>query len=106
LAIISEETDIPEYEERKNWHTLWMVDPLDGTKEFVRRNGEFTVNIAKIKKGKPVLGIIYVSVTGHLYIGDVETGQTRRLIIKDHKAIGSGDFEAALILRSSKNRVQ
>lgn len=54
---------------RKSWHTLWVVDPLDGTKEFIKRNGEFTVNIALVEDGVPVLGVIYVPVTRVLYIG-------------------------------------
>ena len=67
LPILSEEgRDIP-YEERKNWEYFWMVDPLDGTKEFIKRNGEFTVNIALIKKDRPVLGVVYVPVTEKLY---------------------------------------
>ena len=59
LPILSEEgKDIP-YEERKHWEYFWLVDPLDGTKEFVKKNGEFTVNIALIYKDTPVLGVVY-----------------------------------------------
>ena len=59
LPILSEEgKDIP-YEERKHWEYFWLVDPLDGTKEFVKKNGEFTVNIALIHKDTPVLGVVY-----------------------------------------------
>jgi 3'(2'), 5'-bisphosphate nucleotidase len=58
--IISEESGIPDYEERKEWTTFWIVDPLDGTKEFIKKNGEFTVNIALIDEGVPVLGVVYV----------------------------------------------
>ncbi|MFZ5551685.1 MAG: 3'(2'),5'-bisphosphate nucleotidase CysQ [Bacteroidota bacterium] len=65
--LLSEEgAEIP-YEERKNWKTLWIVDPLDGTKEFVKRNGEFTVNIALVENGIPVLGVIFVPVQQKLY---------------------------------------
>ncbi|GAB64085.1 MAG: 3'(2'),5'-bisphosphate nucleotidase CysQ [Candidatus Jettenia sp.] len=65
--ILSEEgKDIP-YEERKNWEYFWLIDPLDGTKEFIKRNGEFTVNIALIHDGKPVLGIIYAPVLKVFY---------------------------------------
>lgn len=67
IPIISEEgIDIP-YEKRKSWATFWLVDPLDGTKEFIKRNGEFTVNIALINNGIPVLGFIYVPVFDELY---------------------------------------
>jgi len=65
--ILSEESAVIPYEKRKDWEWLWIVDPLDGTKEFVKRNGEFTVNIALIHEGLPVFGIIYIPVTGVLY---------------------------------------
>jgi len=65
--ILSEESAEVPYEERKDWEWLWVVDPLDGTKEFVKRNGEFTVNIALIHQNLPVFGIIYIPVTGVLY---------------------------------------
>ena len=69
FPVLSEEgRDIP-YEERKNWKRFWMVDPLDGTKEFIKRNGEFTVNIALIEDQKPIMGVIYVPVTQTLYCG-------------------------------------
>jgi len=69
LPVLSEEgRDIP-YEERRRWRELWMVDPLDGTREFVSRNGEFTVNIAMIRQGRPVLGVVYAPVPDVLYLG-------------------------------------
>ncbi|MEQ8324751.1 MAG: 3'(2'),5'-bisphosphate nucleotidase CysQ [Vicingaceae bacterium] len=69
LPILSEEgRDIP-YEERKDWDYYWLVDPLDGTKEFIKRNGEFTVNIALMKGHQPVYGVIYVPVRCSLYFG-------------------------------------
>tara|TARA_B100000780_G_scaffold259327_1_gene210283 strand:+ start:1616 stop:2380 length:765 start_codon:yes stop_codon:yes gene_type:complete len=69
IPILSEEGQLTDYKDRKNWELLWIVDPLDGTKEFVKRNGEFTVNIALVKNGKPILGVIYVPVKGWLYYG-------------------------------------
>ncbi|MEW5833248.1 MAG: 3'(2'),5'-bisphosphate nucleotidase CysQ [Campylobacterota bacterium] len=67
LPILSEEgREIP-YEERKTWEYFWMVDPLDGTKEFIKKNGEFTVNIALIHDGTPVLGVVYAPVLGEMY---------------------------------------
>lgn len=67
IPILSEEgRDIP-YQERKNWQTFWLVDPLDGTKEFVKKNDEFTVNIALIDQGEPVLGVVYAPALGQLY---------------------------------------
>jgi 3'(2'), 5'-bisphosphate nucleotidase len=69
LPVLSEEgKDIP-YEKRKDWEDFWLVDPLDGTKEFIGRNGEFTVNIALIHGVRPVLGVIYVPVKDRLYFG-------------------------------------
>ncbi|MDF7825017.1 3'(2'),5'-bisphosphate nucleotidase CysQ [Pontiellaceae bacterium B12227] len=68
--VLSEESVSIDYKEREDWITYWLVDPLDGTKEFIKRNGEFTVNIALIKKGIPVFGVVYVPVTGTLYFGD------------------------------------
>ena len=78
IPILSEEgADMP-YQVRRQWETFWCVDPLDGTKEFIRRNGEFTVNIALIHRQQPVLGIIYVPVTDTLYWGGAETGSFKR----------------------------
>jgi len=74
LPILSEEGRSIPYEERKQWSTFWMVDPLDGTKEFVKRNGEFTVNIALIENGVATAGIIYVPVKEVLYAGVVGEG--------------------------------
>ena len=72
IPILSEEgREIP-FKERKSWSRLWIVDPLDGTKEFVKRNGEFTVNIALIENGNPVVGVIYVPVTKVLYFSSEE----------------------------------
>jgi 3'(2'), 5'-bisphosphate nucleotidase len=65
--ILSEEGKNIPYEERKDWEYFWLVDPLDGTKEFVKRNGEFTVNIALIHNTRPVLGVVYVPVKAVLY---------------------------------------
>jgi 3'(2'), 5'-bisphosphate nucleotidase len=67
IPVLSEEGKNIPYEERRSWEYFWMVDPLDGTKEFIKRNGEFTVNIALIHNGKPVLGVVAVPVTGELF---------------------------------------
>ncbi|NVK05281.1 MAG: 3'(2'),5'-bisphosphate nucleotidase CysQ [Flavobacteriia bacterium] len=72
--VLSEEGKSIAYSERSKWDTLWVVDPLDGTKEFIKRNGEFTVNIALIKKDTPVFGVIYVPVQHTLYFGGTEMG--------------------------------
>ena len=69
IPLLSEESTLPAFAERQQWTRYWLVDPLDGTKEFISRNGEFTVNIALIDRGEPVLGLVYVPVTGVLYGG-------------------------------------
>jgi 3'(2'), 5'-bisphosphate nucleotidase len=74
LPILSEEAaDIP-YAERKQWTSYWLVDPLDGTKEFIKRNGEFTVNIALIQNGIPVMGVVYAPVLETCYYAAKGTG--------------------------------
>jgi len=79
IPVLSEEGRSIPYEERKSWTSLWIVDPLDGTKEFVKRNGEFTVNIALIENSVPVLGVVYVPVTDELYFGDLDSGAFKLL---------------------------
>jgi len=69
IPILSEEGNQQEYEQRKNWDMLWIVDPLDGTKEFVKKNGEFTVNISLVEKGIPIIGVIFAPVKDILYYG-------------------------------------
>ena len=69
LPVLSEEGKSIDFSERKNWKLFWMVDPLDGTKEFIKKNGEFTVNIALVKEGVPVLGVVYAPVLNTIYFG-------------------------------------
>src|SRR5690606_38375475 len=69
--------DIP-YEERRSWGAFWLVDPLDGTKEFIKRNGEFTVNIALVEAGRPVYGVVYVPAAAVMYWGGDSRGAWRR----------------------------
>jgi len=102
IPILSEEGKNIEYNERKKWEKFWLVDPLDGTKEFIKRNGEFTVNIALLEGGYPVLGVIYAPILNKLYVGDVkkqnayvidENGNAVELIVNEKKknriAVGS-----------------
>jgi len=69
IPIISEEEGLPSFEERGQWQRYWLIDPLDGTKEFVNRNGEFTVNIALIDSNRPIFGVVHVPVQDKTYIG-------------------------------------
>jgi 3'(2'),5'-bisphosphate nucleotidase len=78
IPVISEEGDIPGYESRKHWSRFWLVDPLDGTKEFIQRNGEFTVNIGLIDHGVPVLGVIYAPALDLMYYAGDGLGAWKR----------------------------
>jgi len=69
VPVLSEESTLPDYAVRKSWQRYWIIDPLDGTKEFIKRNGEFTVNIALVENHVPVLGIVYVPVLDLMYTG-------------------------------------
>ena len=83
IPLLSEESATVAYDIRSGWSQYWLVDPLDGTKEFVNRNGEFTVNIALIREFEPVLGVVHVPVTGVTYTGCQGFGAHR------HDAAGS-----------------
>ncbi len=74
IPIISEESVPPDFNERSQWPRYWLIDPLDGTKEFINKNGEFTVNIALIEGNRAVYGVVGVPVQGKLYVGDVAAG--------------------------------
>jgi 3'(2'), 5'-bisphosphate nucleotidase len=83
FPIISEENKQLEYALRKDWKTCWIVDPLDGTKEFIKRNGEFTVNIALVTNGNPILGVIYVPVTKTLYFTASDALTSYKIILEN-----------------------
>lgn len=90
IPVLSEEGRHLPYEERSGWDCLWVVDPLDGTKEFIKKNGEFTVNVALVQQGAPVLGVVYVPATRVLYYGIVGEGAWKCTV----PALGSGLPEA------------
>jgi 3'(2'), 5'-bisphosphate nucleotidase len=77
IPVLSEEGQHLPYAERRSWQRLWIVDPLDGTKEFIKRLGEFTINIALVEKQRPTLGVVYVPVKRVLYYGRLEDGAFR-----------------------------
>ena len=77
IPILSEEGQSVSYEKRKNWDRFWLIDPLDGTKEFIKKNGEFTVNIAMIRDHKPVAGVIFVPDRDILYFASDKIGSYR-----------------------------
>lgn len=74
IPITGEETEKIDFEERQNWNECWCIDPLDGTKEFISRNGEFAVNIALIKNNQPIFGLIASPVNRNIIFGSKETG--------------------------------
>jgi len=89
IPILSEENKAVEYSERKNWNYFWLIDPIDGTKEFIKKNGEFTVNIALIEKNRPVLGVVYAPVLKDMYCakkgeGAFKNGQKLPLFINEN----------------------
>ena len=79
LPVISEEGGIPDAATRAAWPVYWLIDPLDGTKEFLAKNGEFTVNVALVEHGRPTLGIVGVPARDQIFVGDVRRGVAQRL---------------------------
>jgi len=85
IPVLSEEGKAISYDERKSWKLFWLVDPLDGTKEFIKRNDEFTVNIALIEGNSPIAGVVYVPVTKELYWGN-SNGSFRAIVNKENES--------------------
>ena len=90
IPIISEENKLTEYSERKNWIKCWVVDPIDGTKEFIKKNGEFTVNIALIENGEPILSVLSVPAQNKVFYAEkgcgsfvIENGNVKIIKIND-----------------------
>ncbi|MDG2249412.1 MAG: 3'(2'),5'-bisphosphate nucleotidase CysQ [Gammaproteobacteria bacterium] len=92
IPILSEESDGTSVDERLSWSRYWLVDPLDGTKEFIKRNGEFTVNIALINNGAPELGIVHVPVTNISYLGKTGVGAWKVAATGEADAISIANF--------------
>jgi len=103
--LISEEADIPSYEERQGWKRFWIVDPLDGTKEFVKRNGEFTVNIALIENEQPVIGVVYAPTTDVFYYAETLKGAWKKEAGRPPQRIFSepADPNAPLVIITSRS---
>lgn len=87
IPVLSEEGKHLPYATRKNWEQLWIVDPLDGTKEFIKRNGEFTVNIALVEKNQPKMGVIFCPTLKILYFADYSIGGAFKIIFDEQKKI-------------------
>lgn len=99
FPIISEENKQTDYTTRKNWTTCWVVDPVDGTKEFIKRNGEFTVNIALVTNGKPELGVIYVPATKTIYVANVTTKEAFKTQLDSHDVSVEEVINSAMALQ-------
>lgn len=102
IPILSEEGKSIPYEERRHWSVFWMVDPLDGTKEFINHNGEFTVNIALIMNSQPILGVIYIPVTEMLYFASKEMGAYRLDLKYSDPGTSSGNSCSDFIMSADK----
>ena len=106
INIISEESKSIDYHERKNWEEYWLIDPLDGTKEFIKKNGEFTVNIALIKNNKPHLGVVYCPVKKILYWNNHEKKVFKKegkdqLELKKRKPVSENEEELRVVVSRS-----
>lgn len=107
LPVLSEESASIDWQTRQQWQEYWLVDPLDGTKEFIKKNGEFTVNIALIRDQKPVFGVVYAPALDTTYVGDAQTGATKisatdkqNITVKAHQ---SGDVWQVVGSRSHQS---
>ncbi len=108
LPVLSEESAQPDWAERSTWKRYWLVDPLDGTKEFIKRNGEFTVNIALIDGGVPVLGVVGVPALDVIYVGASNLGAWRmdadgRREIRTRSMAGRGSASAPVVAVASRS---
>jgi len=100
LPIVSEEGGFPSFEDRKAWSCFWLVDPLDGTKEFVKKNDEFTVNIALICNGSPVLGVVYAPALDICYWAKRGEGAFKNGKEIDSSFKGRGKYYKIVVSRS------
>lgn len=122
--LVSEESAIPPYAQRQKWKRFWIIDPLDGTKEFVKRNGEFTVNIALIENGQPVIGVVYAPPLDVLYYAEAFKGSWKKeagrppqrifsdpanpkapLVVATSRSHGGSEVERYLRQYQVKNRI-
>jgi 3'(2'), 5'-bisphosphate nucleotidase len=99
VPVLAEESGEVDFEVRRSWERAWLVDPLDGTKEFVKRNGEFTVNIALIEDGRPILGVVHAPVLDVTYVASSGNGATR------HDTSGARPIQVAPPLTDELNLV-
>lgn len=103
IPILSEEGTEDSFEERKKWDLLWVVDPLDGTKEFIKKTNEFAVNIGCVENGVALFGVIYIPTTNEVFFGGEETG-TYKFIYDDDKILSRQINNAVKLENPSKNK--
>src|SRR6056300_449581 len=111
IPVLSEEGKNILYDTRKNWRTFFLVDPLDGTKEFIKRNGEFTVNIALIKEGNPIAGVVYAPVLDTMYAAELDASghwqlETGTKAIESNVLSNAEVKESQLLVASSQQPKQ
>ena len=102
--VLSEEASVIPWNERRQWPCYWLVDPLDGTREFIKRNGEFTVNIALIGRHRPILGVVYAPVSGDLFAAEQGAGawwQTR--VDAEWEALRSRELASPVLVAGSRS---
>jgi 3'(2'), 5'-bisphosphate nucleotidase len=104
IPVLSEEGQEIPYEERSKWNRLWIVDPLDGTKEFIKRNGEFTVNIALIEDQIPVLGVVYAPAINELYFAAVTIGAFKTTVLNPENTLDEIKKAAIALPAKDPNR--
>ena len=102
IPVLSEESIDEVGDKRLAWSKYWLVDPLDGTKEFIKRNGEFTVNIALIEAGQPTLGVVFAPVKELLYFASLETGAFKQVGIEQASKIQTRSKSKACIHNKKK----
>jgi len=105
IPILSEEGEVINYEDRKDLNKLWIVDPLDGTKEFIKKNDEFTVNIALIEENKPIMGVIYAPALKVMYFSEKKLGAFKILIGDSDELHYSKAIRLPIIKKSNEYRV-
>jgi 3'(2'), 5'-bisphosphate nucleotidase len=94
VPVLSEESSAVSYEARRQWQTFWLIDPLDGTKEFIQRNGEFTVNIALIKEDRPILGIVHAPAMDVTYFAAQGIGAFKEVARTRTTQIAAGKYQS------------
>lgn len=104
VPVLSEEASLPPFDQRSQWERYWIIDPLDGTKEFIKKNGEFTVNIALVENGVPILGVVHVPVLNITYSGIAGKGAFKRQDDSNDeiktRTVASGDSASVCVVAS------